>query len=197
MIKASLRGALIVALALTPTLEVGSAMPALAASPSQQSHATPSADWSPSWSGLVSAMGGPTTTTTTTTTIAPTTTTSTTTTAPRRRPPPPIIEEPTDAPPFVEEMVVESDYRSAVLTCIAEHEGNPGYDNGAGSAKKYRGRYQFSQSSWNAVAAKYGREDLVGVDVAEASPSDQDDMAWRYFQASGYSPWPPSSGKCP
>lgn len=125
-------------------------------------------------------------TTTTSTTAPPTTTTTTrrtvTTRASRSRPV-------TVAP--------SSPNRQVVLDCIALHEGNPAYTNGIGTAKKYRGRYQFDQDSWNKVAAKYGRPDLVGVDVAAASPADQDDMAWRYYEHSKYGPWPPSQGNCP
>lgn len=121
-----------------------------------------------------------TTSTTTTTTTAPPTTTTTQRANRAARP------------------VAPNPDRAAVLDCIWRHEGSPAYDNGIGTNKKYRGRYQFGQDSWDNVAAKpWGRPDLVGVDVATASPADQDDMAWRYYQHSGYGPWPPSQGKCP
>lgn len=88
--------------------------------------------------------------------------------------------------------------REAVLDCIWRNEGSPAYTNGAGIKKTFRGRYQFDQDSWNNVGSKFGRPELVGIDVALASPADQDDMAWRYFQHSRYSPWPPSNhGNCP
>lgn len=125
---------------------------------------------------------------TTTQAITTTTAPTTTTTAAPKPPPTPVSPVP---------QITGDDYRFWVLDCIARHEGNPPYTNGLGIVKTYRGRYQFDQSSWDGVAAKYGRPDLVGVDVAAAAPADQDDMAWRYFQASGYSPWPPSQGKCP
>lgn len=53
----------------------------------------------------------------------------------------------------------------------------------------YRGAYQFSQGTWDWVAA--GRwPALVGVDPADASPADQDKMARRLYRLRGAAPWP-------
>lgn len=54
----------------------------------------------------------------------------------------------------------------------------------------YRGAYQFLQSSWNGVAERAGRPDLVGVDPAKASPADQDAMALHLHSELGWKPWP-------
>jgi hypothetical protein len=57
----------------------------------------------------------------------------------------------------------------------------------------YRGAYQFSQGTWDAVAAEFAPW-LVGVDPATALPHEQDNMAQALFAQSGRSPWP-SCGK--
>lgn len=54
---------------------------------------------------------------------------------------------------------------------------------------RYRGAYQFSQSTWNAVAAEWAPW-LVNVDPASATPVEQDNMASALFAKSGRSPWP-------
>jgi hypothetical protein len=53
----------------------------------------------------------------------------------------------------------------------------------------YRGAYQFSRATWNAVAAEF-RPRLSGVDPATASPEDQDDMAQFNWQWQGRHQWP-------
>lgn len=53
----------------------------------------------------------------------------------------------------------------------------------------YRGAYQFSQSTWDWVAGAYYRE-LVGVDPAQASPADQDKMAFKLYETGGWQHWP-------
>ena len=60
-------------------------------------------------------------------------------------------------------------------------------------AGRYRGAYQFSQSTWNGVATQIGADYLVGVDPAEASPADQDRMAKALWNARGWGPWPACS----
>lgn len=65
-----------------------------------------------------------------------------------------------------------------------------GGDYGAVSANgTYRGAYQFSRSTWNAVASR-SHPHLVGVDPAAAAPSDQDAMAMSLYRSSGSNPWP-------
>jgi Transglycosylase-like domain len=58
---------------------------------------------------------------------------------------------------------------------------------------KYRGAYQFSQSTWDSTARHAGRPDLVGVDPAQAAPWDQDALALDLFRWQGSSPW---GGRC-
>lgn len=66
-----------------------------------------------------------------------------------------------------------------------------GGDYGAvSSSGKYRGGYQFDQSSWNSAARHAGRPDLVGVDPAKASPADQDALARVWERVHGGDPWP-------
>jgi resuscitation-promoting factor RpfB len=55
----------------------------------------------------------------------------------------------------------------------------------------YRGAYQFSQGTWNTVAASApSLTRLVGVDPATAAPVDQDSMAYTLYELRGKSPWP-------
>lgn len=54
---------------------------------------------------------------------------------------------------------------------------------------KYRGAYQFNQSTWNSVAERHA-PDLVGVDPATAAPADQDAMAMALYSERGAQPWP-------
>lgn len=57
---------------------------------------------------------------------------------------------------------------------------------------RYRGAYQFSQSTWNWVAERY-MPWLVGVDPAQAAPWDQDLMALALLgddQDGGRGHWP-------
>lgn len=67
-----------------------------------------------------------------------------------------------------------------------ESGGNYGAVSASGT---YRGAYQFSRSTWNAVAAR-SHPHLVGVDPAAAAPADQDAMALSLYRSSGSRPWP-------
>lgn len=67
-----------------------------------------------------------------------------------------------------------------------ESGGNYGAVSASGT---YRGAYQFSRSTWNAVAAR-SHPHLVGVDPAAAAPADQDAMALALYRSSGSRPWP-------
>lgn len=58
---------------------------------------------------------------------------------------------------------------------------------------RHRGAYQFKRSTWNHVANHVGRRDLVGVDPASASRSDQDWMALYLYKWQGVSHW---EGRC-
>jgi hypothetical protein len=54
---------------------------------------------------------------------------------------------------------------------------------------KYRGAYQFDQSTWNSVAERHAPT-LIGADPAAAWPADQDAMALALYSERGASPWP-------
>jgi hypothetical protein len=54
---------------------------------------------------------------------------------------------------------------------------------------KYRGAYQFDQSTWNSVAERHAPQ-LVGADPAATSPADQDAMALALYSERGANPWP-------
>jgi opacity protein-like surface antigen len=75
------------------------------------------------------------------------------------------------------------------LSCIRQREsgGNYGVYNAGGSGAA--GAYQFLPGTWNGVAASTGRTDLIGVDPAQASPSDQDAMAQALYAQQGSAPW--------
>ncbi|MEX1008551.1 MAG: transglycosylase family protein [Acidimicrobiia bacterium] len=57
----------------------------------------------------------------------------------------------------------------------------------------YYGAWQFAIRTWNAVAARLGRDDLVGVLPSQASPADQDAVAHALWLESGNRPW---GGRC-
>jgi hypothetical protein len=67
-----------------------------------------------------------------------------------------------------------------------ESSGNYRATNPSG---RYRGAYQFDQSTWNSVASRRAPH-LVGVDPAAASPGDQDAMARALYASRGAQPWP-------
>jgi hypothetical protein len=72
------------------------------------------------------------------------------------------------------------------LTCVRAHEGSYGSVNPAGP---YMGAYQFLQSTWDSAANHAGRTSLIGVPPNQASPYDQDDVAWALYQWQGKGPW--------
>jgi hypothetical protein len=80
------------------------------------------------------------------------------------------------------------------LVCTRHHESDTSGGYRAVSASgTYRGAYQFSRSTWDNVARRLGRLDLVGVDPAAAAPADQDLLALSLYQWQGASPW---GGRC-
>jgi hypothetical protein len=72
------------------------------------------------------------------------------------------------------------------LTCVRAHEGSYTSVNPAGP---YMGAYQFLQSTWDSAANHAGRTNLIGVPPNQASPYDQDDVAWALYQWQGKGPW--------
>ena len=79
------------------------------------------------------------------------------------------------------------------LTCVRLRESGGNYQayNPAGP---YMGAYQFLQSTWDGAANHIGRSSLIGVRPDQASPYDQDDVAWGLYQWQGAGPW---GGHCP
>ena len=77
-----------------------------------------------------------------------------------------------------------------VCTRGIESGGNYRAYNASGP---YHGAYQFLQSTWNSAANHAGRYELIGVVPSQASPYDQDDMAWTLYQWQGKGPW---GGRC-
>jgi hypothetical protein len=59
----------------------------------------------------------------------------------------------------------------------------------ASSSGRYRGAYQFVQSTWDSVAERNDPA-LVGVDPAAASAAEQDAMASALYREAGSGPWP-------
>ena len=57
----------------------------------------------------------------------------------------------------------------------------------------YYGAWQFAIGTWNAVASRMGRDDLVGVLPSQAAPADQDAVAHALWLESGNRPW---GGRC-
>jgi muramidase (phage lysozyme) len=82
-----------------------------------------------------------------------------------------------------------SSYPGDFLACVRQREsgGNYGIYNAGGSGAA--GAYQFMPGTWNSIAASSGRGDLVGLDPAQASPSDQDAMAQALYAQQGAGPW--------
>lgn len=77
---------------------------------------------------------------------------------------------------------------NAFLACVRHRESRGNYTvvNPAGP---WYGAYQFLASTWNVTARHAGRLDLVGVIPSQASPADQDAMAWHLYQWQGAGPW--------
>jgi hypothetical protein len=80
------------------------------------------------------------------------------------------------------------------LVCTRAHESDSagGY-HAVSPDGRYRGAYQFLQSTWNNIAAAAGRPDLIGVDPAQAAPHDQDELALFLYHTEGAAPW---GGRC-
>ncbi len=76
----------------------------------------------------------------------------------------------------------------AGLARLRACESNGRYDI-VSSGGRYRGAYQFSQSTWNATAQRYYPE-LVGIDPARALPIHQDKMTRALWATGGPQHWP-------
>ena len=71
----------------------------------------------------------------------------------------------------------------AIAQC--ESSGNWAINTGNG----FFGGLQFLQATWDATANHMGRVELIGVHPTQASPYDQDDVAWALYQWRGSAPW--------
>lgn len=75
------------------------------------------------------------------------------------------------------------------LSCVRQRESSGDYTvhNYQGSGAS--GAYQMMPGTWNSIAGASGRDDLVGLDPAAASPEDQDSMAAALYDQRGAAPW--------
>jgi hypothetical protein len=80
------------------------------------------------------------------------------------------------------------------LACTRAHESDTAGGYAAVSPDGvYGGAYQFDQTTWNSVAESIGRGDLVGMNPASATASDQDTLATALYEMRGNQPW---GGRC-
>ncbi|MBK5288020.1 MAG: transglycosylase family protein [Acidimicrobiia bacterium] len=80
-----------------------------------------------------------------------------------------------------------------VLECIKRRESRGQYDV-VNSSSGAAGAYQFMPGTWDNNARSAGRTDLVGVNPANASAADQDQMAQHLLATQGLRPWGGSCG---
>ena len=123
-------------------------------------------------------------TTTTTTTTTATTTTTTTTQPPTTTTEAGAVKHPIPAGTTEEQW-----------HALRECESTQNY-RAVSRSGRYRGAYQFSIRTWNWVAGMH-YPDLVGVDPIDASPSDQDKMAYQLYEINGWDPWPTCKKRLP
>ena len=124
-------------------------------------------------------------------------TTTTTTTQP-----PPTIEAPptTEAPTTTTEATaiehpIPAGTTEAQWHALRQCESTQNY-RAISPSGRYRGAYQFSIRTWDWVAGK-NYPDLVGVDPIDASPPDQDKMAYGLYEIYGWDPWPTCKKRLP
>ena len=133
--------------------------------------------------------------TTTTTTTAPPTTLPTPTTEPATttttttEPPTATSEDPAIEHP-IPDGTTEAQWHA-----LRQCESTQNY-RAISVSGRYRGAYQFSIRTWNWVAGKH-YPDLVEVDPIDASPSDQDKMAYKLYEINGWDPWPTCKKRLP
>ena len=126
-----------------------------------------------------------TTTTTTTTTSTTTTTTTTTTTEPPT----------TSTEAGAVDHPIPAGTTEEQWHALRECESTQNY-RAVSKSGRYRGAYQFSIRTWDWVAGMH-YPDLVGVDPIDASPSDQDKMAYQLYEINGWDPWPTCKKRLP
>jgi hypothetical protein len=103
-----------------------------------------------------------------------------------RVPSAPVPRVVTPAPP--DSGGVSPHHNDPFLSCVRHRESRGNYRVINPSGPWY-GAYQFLASTWNVTARHAGRLDLVGVIPSDASPYDQDQMAWALYQWQGSGPW--------
>lgn len=123
--------------------------------------------------------------TTTTTTATTTTTTTTTTTEPLAT----TTEDGEIKHP------IPAGTTEAQWHALRQCESTQNY-RAISSSGRYRGAYQFSIRTWNWVAEMHYPE-LVAVDPINASPPDQDKMAYKLYEINGWDPWPTCKKRLP
>ena len=128
-------------------------------------------------------------TTTSTTTAPTTTTTSTTTTSTTTEPPATTTEDGEIKHP------IPAGTTEAQWYALRQCESTQNY-RAISSSGRYRGAYQFSIRTWNWVAEMHYPE-LVAVDPINASPPDQDKMAYKLYEINGWDPWPTCKKRLP
>lgn len=74
------------------------------------------------------------------------------------------------------------------LERIAACESHGNY-RAVSKSGKFRGKYQFDQSTWNSVASRW-LPSAVGHDPAGAPPAAQDHLARHLYLERGARPWP-------
>ena len=80
----------------------------------------------------------------------------------------------------------------AFRECTFAHESGGNYQI-VSPGGLYYGAWQFAISTWNAVAGRMGRGDLVGALPSQAAPADQDAVAHQLWLERGNQPW---GGRC-
>ncbi|MCE2512043.1 MAG: transglycosylase family protein [Acidimicrobiia bacterium] len=127
--------------------------------------------------------------TTSTTTISTTTTTTSTTTTTTTEPPT------TSTEAAAVEHPIPAGTTEEQWHALRQCESTQNY-RAVSVSGRYRGAYQFSIRTWDWVAGMH-YPDLVGVDPRDASPSDQDKMAYKLYEINGWDPWPTCKKRLP
>ena len=127
---------------------------------------------------------------TTTTAATATTTTATATTTTTTAEPPPTTTEDGEIKHPIPAGTTEAQWHA-----LRQCESTQNY-RAISSSGRYRGAYQFSIRTWNWVAEMHYPE-LVAVDPINASPPDQDKMAYKLYEINGWDPWPTCKKRLP
>ncbi|MSZ89116.1 MAG: hypothetical protein F2585_07200 [Actinobacteria bacterium] len=109
-----------------------------------------------------------------------------TTSAPRVVQAPPTTAAPVYLPPPPPPIINSSD--AAFMACVRERESHGDY-TAVDPSGQFMGAYQIYQGGWDSIAGSMGRGDLVGVRPHQASPADQDAVAYAMLAKLGRSPW--------